>query len=223
MKKWLIIASGIIVFSIVGYKIYDRYYYSGEVVIIKYEGDKVYHRVDCPLVKKASGSSIIIMDKEKLARQEYRPCKTCHPTYDTKYILQIRKIKEQEDKEKEIKEASESTKNIYWTSEDFKDTRNKQNGDIKKVIIAGNSSTNNYGLHKTTCVVKNNDSVAHTVNINAIYYNNKKIPISSVESNPAKINAGEIKGFTIEQFNNAENIKSYELKIINKDRSWLYN
>ena len=110
MKKRLLITLSIILISIIGYKLYDRYFYPGEFVYIKNQGGAIYHRVDCPLVKKASTNSIVIMSKEQLARGEFRACKTCNPPYDTNYVLEIRKIKAEEERKRLEKEKAEQAK-----------------------------------------------------------------------------------------------------------------
>ena len=119
MKKLLIGLSVLIIVGIVGYKLYDRYFYSGEFIFIKTYGSAIYHRVNCPLVKKATFNSIKIISKEEIARNEYRPCKTCNPPYDTKYILEIRKIKSEKKKIAEAKIAENHKKLMIKMKEEY--------------------------------------------------------------------------------------------------------
>lgn len=102
MKKLLFIPLVLILIigSYVGFRVYNYYHYSGELIGIK--GTNLYHRDNCQFVKKSDISKLIFFKNLKnTVDKQYGACKTCNPPNNKKEIQ--KEIKNLEDALAKIK------------------------------------------------------------------------------------------------------------------------
>jgi len=192
--------------------------YNGELIAIK--ETNLYHKDSCEFVKKSSINSLIffkdLYELSKVSYKQYRPCKTCNPPLPSKEILkkiEDQKITDQERKDKPLNSGLSLGEKIL---EQRRKKLEQPDEVISKLIISGNSHELNYGTHKITCTVKNDNLEAYDVGVKAIYYNSKKEAILTSDSQISPIRPNDIQGFTISNYENVSSISSYELKIILK-------
>lgn len=185
----------VIICSLIGYRIYKYYNYTGELVGIR--GTGVYHRDDCQFIKKANTNTIVLFqDRMQAAEAGYRACKTCNPPDNIKELEVVAK--------KQNEESSSITKNSY------------KKFDINKCKVLGSSADKSSYVWTITGTVKNNNDVDVSLGIfyvQAIFYDKDKKPIATQKSR-CVISSGEIGGFTITQYENINNINSYKLTLI---------
>lgn len=84
-KAVLIIFVILVLIAGIGYILYDKCFYTGELIGIK--GTFTYHRSDCPFVKKINVKDLIFFESlQEAADQKYRSCKTCNPPSNKKEL-----------------------------------------------------------------------------------------------------------------------------------------
>jgi hypothetical protein len=154
MKKYLILGAIVgVLISVIGFRVYKYYNYSGELIGIK--GAYTYHKDNCAFVKKAGADKLIFIDSLKeAAEHDYRSCKSCDPPSNEKYVAEIEKQKELDRKKAEEQKQAWEKEKLSKVKQDFIDGKSLKSSDVIDLYDKGLITKDEYDAYESKFSIK---------------------------------------------------------------------